>query len=100
MNDFWRYAVSHLTSVSNGTDSLREIAGAIMRRMMTTRQTAQALGVSERVIYRVIRRTGARWHLARECRGGSYLFSNEDVLWLAEVLGKRNLHSLRATLGV
>ncbi|WP_176213520.1 helix-turn-helix domain-containing protein [Mycobacterium avium] len=66
--------------------------------MMTTTEAAAALGVTERTIYRVIKRTGARWHLKRQHRGGSYLFSREDVLWLAQVLNKRNLQYLRATL--
>lgn len=69
-----------------------------MRRMMTTTEAAATLGVTERTIYRVIKRTGARWHLQRQHRGGSYLFTNEDVLWLAERLKTRNLRYLRATL--
>ncbi|WP_369689202.1 helix-turn-helix domain-containing protein, partial [Mycobacterium avium] len=43
---------------------------------MTTTEAAATLGVTERTIYRVIKRTGARWHLQRQHRGGSYLFTN------------------------
>lgn len=66
--------------------------------MMTTRQTAQALGVSERRIYGAIRRTGMRWYLQKEYRGGSYLFSSEDVLRLAQLFKVRQLNYLRRTL--
>lgn len=69
-----------------------------MRRMMTTRQTAVALGVSERRVYAAIKRTGMRWRLHREYRGGSYLFSAHDVLALAEHLKTRNRGYLRSVL--
>lgn len=69
-----------------------------MRRMMTTFEAAAALGVTERTIYRVIKKTGLRWHLQRQHRGGPYLFTPEDVIALAQLLKTRNLRYLRATL--
>lgn len=64
--------------------------------MLTTRETARALGVSERRIYSAIKRTGLRWHLQK--RGGSYVFSPNDVVWLAELLKTRNRGYLRSVL--
>lgn len=66
--------------------------------MMTTRETAQALGVNERAIYRVLKKSGARWTQTRDRLTGTYLFDAEDVLWLARVLKVRQLGYLRATL--
>lgn len=67
-----------------------------MRRMMTTYETAAALGVTERCVYAAIKRTGLRWHLQRQ--GGAYMFTPEDVVWLADVLKTRNRGYLRRTL--
>lgn len=69
-----------------------------MRRMMTTRETAATLGVSERRVYSAIKRTGLRWRLQRQHRGGSYLFSGEDVVVLARILKRRNVGYLSRTL--
>jgi len=69
-----------------------------MPAMMTTRQTAAALGVSENRIRRAIKRTGMWWRLTREHSGGSYLFSPHDVIALAEILKVRHLKHLRRTL--
>ncbi|WP_164681182.1 helix-turn-helix domain-containing protein [Mycobacterium intracellulare] len=65
---------------------------------MTTAETARALGVSERTIYRAIKKTGMRWYLQRQHRGGSYVFTPEQVVALAEHLKTRNRGYLRATL--
>lgn len=65
---------------------------------MTTRQTALVLGVSERATYRVLKKSGARWHQTRDRLTGTYLFAPEDVVWLADVLKTRNRGYLRATL--
>lgn len=69
-----------------------------MRRMMTTLEAAAALGVTERTIYRVIKKTGMRWRLQRQHRGGTYLFSGEDVVALARILKRRNVGYLVRTL--
>lgn len=69
-----------------------------MRHMMSTRETALALGVSERRVHSAIRRTGIRWRLTRKRGSGAYLFDREDVLTLAQLLETRNLGYLRATL--
>jgi len=69
-----------------------------MRRVMTTYETAAALGVTERTIYRVIKKTGMRWYLPRQHRGGPYLFAPEQVVALAEHLKTRNRGYLRSVL--
>lgn len=69
-----------------------------MRRMMTTLEAAAALGVTERTIYRVIKKTGMRWRLQRQHPGGTYLFSGEDVVALARIMKRRNIGHLVRTL--
>lgn len=49
-----------------------------MRRMMTTSEAAQTLGVTKGTIYRIVKQTGMRWRL--EKRKGAYVFSDEDVI--------------------
>lgn len=67
-----------------------------MRRMMTLTETAEALGVTNRTIYRTIKRTGMRWRLQRH--HAAYRFTNDDVIALAHVLDRRNVGYLTRTL--
>lgn len=66
--------------------------------MMTTRETAQALGVTEEAIRRHMKKSGARWRQTRDRLTGSYLFSNDDVLALAAHFKVRQLGYLRSVL--
>jgi excisionase family DNA binding protein len=67
-----------------------------MPRMMTTPEAAVVLGVARGTIYQAIKRTGMRWHLQKV--RGAYVFSNDDVIALAQTLKMRNLGHLVRTL--